>query len=81
LSNASVSRARIAVRILPSYPWQEAVTTVGKTIRRYEVVEPLDAGGMGDVYLGKDTRLSHKVALERVPTWCEELKPAGARKE
>ncbi len=30
---------------------------VGKTLGHYEILEPLGAGGMGEVYLGEDTRL------------------------
>ncbi len=36
---------------------------VGKTLGHYEILEPLGAGGMGEVYLGKDTRLGRKVAI------------------
>ncbi len=36
---------------------------VGKTLGHYEILEPLGAGGMGEVYLGEDTRLDRKVAI------------------
>ena len=37
---------------------------VGKTLGRYEIVDLLGAGGMGEVYRAKDTRLSRPVAIK-----------------
>ncbi len=40
---------------------------VGKTLGHYEILAPLGKGGMGEVYLGEDTRLGRKVAIKVLP--------------
>ena len=39
----------------------------GTRLGPYEVVGPLGAGGMGEVYRAKDTKLGREVALKRLP--------------
>jgi serine/threonine protein kinase/WD40 repeat protein len=39
----------------------------GKKIAHYRILSRIGAGGMGEVYLAKDTRLDRKVALKTLP--------------
>ena len=39
----------------------------GSRIGPYEIVGPIGAGGMGEVYRARDTKLGHDVALKILP--------------
>ena len=68
---------------------QPANPFVGQVLGHYQILGPLGAGGMGEVYLAEDTRLDRQVALkvlpaeftqdaERVRRFMQEAKAASA---
>jgi serine/threonine protein kinase len=41
--------------------------SIGDRLGAYEILAPIGAGGMGEVYRAKDTRLGRDVALKILP--------------
>jgi serine/threonine-protein kinase len=46
---------------------EKTCLTVGRRIGHYEVISRLGAGGMGEVYLARDTRLTRNIAIKLLP--------------
>ena len=54
---------------------------IGRTLSHYKVLEKIGEGGMGEVYLAKDTKLDREVAVKVLPATFSENKERLARFE
>lgn len=55
------------------------VLIAGKSLGPHEIVAPLGAGGMGEVYRARDTRLGREVAIKVLPQHLTENAEAKQR--
>src|SRR5216110_2775066 len=55
--------------------------TDGTRLGPYEILAPLGAGGMGEVYRARDTRLDRTVAIKILPAHLSDKPMAGERFE
>ena len=53
--------------------------TAGTKLGPYEILSPLGAGGMGEVYRARDTRLDRSVAVKILPSHLSEDSEAKQR--
>ncbi len=48
---------------------EQAESLVGQMVGHYEILAPIGAGGMGEVYLAEDARLGRQIALKLLPAY------------
>jgi len=52
---------------------------IGRMLLHYEIIAPLGEGGMGEVYLARDTKLGRRVAIKVLPSNSVESEEANGR--
>jgi serine/threonine protein kinase len=54
-------------RLVPAYPAATRQIQIGHRLGPYEIIAAIGAGGMGEVWRAKDTRLDREVAVKVLP--------------
>lgn len=49
--------------------------TTGQTLGAFEIVDAIGAGGMGEVYKARNTRLDRTVAIKVLTRWLRAVSP------
>jgi serine/threonine protein kinase len=47
--------------------WRDDVSTAAASLSPYEILSAIGAGGMGEMFSGRDTKLNRDVALKILP--------------
>ena len=85
-SQASAFMERSAMRVAAQALAQDSnltshVSMIGKEIGTYQIEKLLGAGGMGEVYLARETKLNRRVALKILPWQFVAVRSVGYRGE